>query len=59
MEGIPLRRFKRDLDETETDIKKCIICRKSTSQALSSAEPGRKGILEAAEIRQDDVNERL
>ena len=46
-------------NDTETDIKKCIIFQKSASQALSSAEPRRKRILEAAEIRQDDVNERL
>ena len=59
MEGIPLKRFKRDPYGTETDIKKCIICQKSPSQALSSTEAGRKRILEATEIRQDDVNERL
>ena len=59
MEGIPLKRFKGDLDDTETDIKTCIICQKSTSQALSSTEAGRRKILEAAEIRQDNVNERL
>ena len=54
MEGIPLKRFKRDLDDTETDIKKSIVYQKSTSQALSSTEAGRKRILEAAEIRQDE-----
>ena len=55
MERIPLKRFKGDLDDTETDIKRC---QNSISQALSSTEAGRKRILKAKEIRQDDVNER-
>ena len=32
MEGIPLKRFKRDLDDTETDIKKCIIARRAQAK---------------------------
>ena len=32
MEGIPLKRFKRDPDDTETDLKKCIICRRAQAK---------------------------
>ena len=55
MEGIPLKRFKRDLDDTETDIKKCIICRRAQAKHFQVLKLDGK-ILEAADIRQDQTS---
>jgi hypothetical protein len=57
MEGIPLKRSRRDT--YETDFNKCILCQKDTRLEPTSTEQGRKRILEAARIRDDIVNQRL
>ena len=37
----------------------CIICQKDTKKSLTSTDNGRCNVIEAASIREDDVNERL
>lgn len=55
MEGVPLKR-RRPL---ETDFLRCIICQQITNCEVTSTENGRDRILQAANIRQDIVHERL
>ena len=43
----------------DLDIKLCIICQKSSSSTFVSTENGRKKIIEAAAIREDEVFLRL
>ena len=43
----------------DLDIKLCIICQKSSSSTVVSTENGRKKIIEAAAIREDEVLLRL
>ena len=53
MEGVALTRAT--LSATVIDIKKCIICHKSGNVSTTSSENERKRVLDAAEIRNDDV----
>ena len=53
MDGISLKRQK------EFDLLKCIICQRDKKISLNSTEKGRMQIIKAAEIRQDEVYERL
>lgn len=57
MDRISLKRQKRD--PVKLNLSKCIICEKDSNQQLSSTDQRRKQILEAAELRQDDVTKRL
>ena len=43
----------------DLDIKLCIICQKSSSSTVVSTENGRKKIIDAAAIREDEVLLRL
>jgi hypothetical protein len=45
--------------ESDIDIDLCIICQKSTSQVPFTSEQGRKRILDAAEVRNDEITKRL
>ena len=51
--------FRTDTPEDNFDIEKCIICQKITKEKLCSSENGRKRILDACEIRDDNVTKRL
>ena len=53
MDGISLKRQK------EFDVLKCIICQRDKTIKLYSTENGRMQIIKAAEIRQDEIYERL
>ena len=44
---------------TDEDAEKCIICQTVTGEEEKSFSDGRKRIIEASAIRQDDVTERL
>ena len=54
MKGVPLKRRP-----SETDFQRCIICQQITNCVVTSTENGRERILQAANIRQDIVHERL
>ena len=59
MEGIPLKRIKLDGQENIYDAAKCIICQIETATNTTSTENGRNNIKLAADIRKDDVADRL
>ena len=57
MAGIPLKRPRSE--STEVKLDKCIICQTVRQQSTTSTPDGRARIKEAADIRRDDVYERL
>ena len=54
MEGVPLKKLK-----TFNNEKLCIICQKNTSDKTCSTENGRSQFIDAANIKQDEVHQRL
>ena len=54
MEGVPLKKLK-----TFNNEKLCIICQKNTSDKTCSTENGRSQIIDATNIKQDEVHQRL
>ena len=54
MEGVPLKQLK-----TFNNEKLCIICQKNTSDKICSTENGWSQIIDAANMKQDEVNQRL
>ena len=57
IDGIPLKR--RRIESTQVKLDRCIICQSHTQQSTTSTPDGRNRIKEAAEIRRDEVYERL
>lgn len=57
LSAIPLKRRRSEV--YNIDITKCIICQNDTSETTCSSPESRQKIIEAADIRQDEVTERL
>ena len=58
MSGIPLKKPKVLTDDS-VDLSKCIICQKTTEEKTASTENGRKSMRNAADLRRDEVYNRL
>ena len=55
MEGVPLKKLKT----TDFDAGRCIICQKNTKEKTTSTENGCKRIIDRANLRKDEVYDRL